>query len=403
MLFLPERHEPLTAEPWDAAKARAALTRIVAEANAAFTPGGLWPIHPQDVSPERPPDCMKMLYNGAAGVIWALGELDRRKLAPLAHDFLPVIRSLPARHLADLEKQEGVRNYIGREHNAYLFGETGLDLLEWKFAPSSAIEDRLAARIESKIGDNRGIVWGGAGTMLATLILHAATNDARWRNLFLRHADALWSQWEYDEAARCHLWTVDLYGQVEKRLTPLHGFFANTGALLRGAHLLDEARRAELRRRVAETTRATTVIENGTPNWPVSASSPFPRSLYLQFCNGAPGVIVSTLGHDLGIDDLLAGGGNLAWSAGPVVKAPSLCHGAPSAGYAFLGLHAHTADSGWLARARRFAMHAIAQSDTARAQHGQRKFSLWTGDLGLALFLTDCLDARDHFPALDYF
>src|SRR5689334_3877691 len=128
MLFLPERHEQLTAEPWDEAKARAALTCIVAETNAAFTPAGLWPIHPQDVSPERPPDCMKMLYNGAAGVIWALHELADRKFAPLAHDFLPAVRSLTARHHADLERHDGVRQYIGREHDAYLFGETGFDL-----------------------------------------------------------------------------------------------------------------------------------------------------------------------------------------------------------------------------------------------------------------------------------
>lgn len=403
MLFQPGRHEPLTIEPWDETRAREALARIVAEANAGFTPDGLWPIHPLDVSPERPPDCMKMLYNGAAGVVWALHCLHDTGVAPLAHDFLPAVRTLVARHHADLEKHDGVRNYIGHESNAYLFGETGLDLLEWKLAPSPALEDRLAARIESRIGDNRGIVWGAAGTMHAACFLHAATNDARWRDLFLQHAEALWSQWEYDGQARCHLWTVDLYGQVEKRLTPLHGVFANAGALLRGAHLLPADRRSELRRRVAETLRATAVMEHGTPNWPVSSGSPLPRSLYLQFCNGAPGVIVSTLGHDLGADDLLLAGGELAWSAGPVVKPPSLCHGAPSAGYAFLKLHAHTGDALWLARARRFAVHAIAQSDAECARHGQRKFSLWTGDLGLALFLADCIAPAARFPTVDYF
>jgi len=403
MLFLPERHEPLTTEPWDEAKARAALLRIVAETNAAFTQDGLWPIHPQDISPERPPDCMKMLYNGAAGVIWALHELAGRKFAPLAHDFLPVVRSLTARHHDDLTKYEGIRNYIGHERDGYLFGETGLDLLEWKLAPSPATSDRLAARIERKVGDNRGIVWGGAGAMLAALFLHKATGDARWRELFSRHAGALWSQWHYDSESRCHLWAVDLYGQVEKRLTPLHGFFANAGALLRGADLLAEDRRNELRRRVAEAVRATAIVEDGVPNWPVSRESALPRSLYLQFCNGAPGVVVSTIDAKLGIDDLLGAGGNLAWSAGPVVKPPSLCHGAPSAGYAFLKLHAHTGSTDWLTKARRFAMHAIAQSDAARVAHGQRKFSLWTGDLGLALYLADCLDARASFPALDYF
>src|SRR5579862_7245631 len=192
MLFLPERHEPLTTEPWNEAKARAALARIVAETNDAFTPRGLWPIHPQDVSPERPPDCMKMLYNGAAGVIWALHELAERKFAPFQHDFLPVVRSLTARHQADLETHEGIRNYIGHERNGFLFGETGLDLLEWKLAPSREVEDRLATRIESRIGDNCGIVWGGAGVMLAALHLEDSNSPRdRWRPIFVRHAEEL--------------------------------------------------------------------------------------------------------------------------------------------------------------------------------------------------------------------
>jgi hypothetical protein len=48
-------------------------------------------------------------------------------------------------------------------------------------------------------------------------------------------------------------------------------------------------------------------------------------------------------------------------------------------------------------------MHAIAQSDAAHARHGQRKFSLWTGDLGLALFLDSCIRADAAFPTLDDF
>lgn len=401
MLFLPERHEPLTTEAWDEAKARAALLRIVAETSATFTPGGLWPIHPQDISPERPPDCMKMLYNGAAGVIWALHELADRKFASLQYDFLPVVRTLTARHHADLAKHEGIRSYIGHEQNGFLFGETGLDLLEWKLAPSREVEDRLATRIKSKIGDNRGIVWGGAGAMLAALFLHMATGNEPWHELIDRHANALTEQWHYDSAARCHLWTIDLYGQVEQRLSPLHGFFANAAALLRAEDLLVDDHAAQFRGHIIETIRATAIVDNGKANWPVSPAAPHAR--YLQFCNGAPGVIVSTVGHSLRSDNLLIAGGELTWHVGPVTKQPSLCHGAPSAAYAFLKLHSHAGDAVWLDRARRFAMHAIAQSETARARHGQRKFSLWTGDLGLALFLADCIDARAQFPTLDYF
>src|SRR5512135_3149331 len=67
-LFEAGRHEALTETAWNEARARSAISRIVADTNADCTAGGLWPIHPADRSPERPPDHMKMLYNGAAGV-----------------------------------------------------------------------------------------------------------------------------------------------------------------------------------------------------------------------------------------------------------------------------------------------------------------------------------------------
>ena len=71
-LFEPARHETLIEAPWSESAARAAIERIVADAHGAYLgEDGIWPIHPMDVSPERP-DPMKNLYYGAAGVIWAL-------------------------------------------------------------------------------------------------------------------------------------------------------------------------------------------------------------------------------------------------------------------------------------------------------------------------------------------
>ena len=37
------------------------------------------------------------------------------------------------------------------------------------------------------------------------------------------------------------------------------------------------------------------------------------------------------------------------------------------------------------------------------AAHGQLRHSLWTGDLGLALYLWNCLQAEADFPTLDSF
>ena len=56
----------------------------------------------------------------------------------------------------------------------------------------------------------------------------------------------------------------------------------------------------------------------------------------------------------------------------------------------FLKLFARTGDERWLDRARRFAIHALEQVE--RRGHG--RYSLWTGDLGVALFAADCLEPR---------
>ena len=91
------------------------------------------------------------------------------------------------------------------------------------------------------------------------------------------------------------------------------------------------------------------------------------------------------------------------WIAGPLSKPPGLCHGTDGNGYAFLKLHAMTGDALWLERARAFAMHALAQSQAALESHGRHRFSLWSGDLGLALYLSGCLRSDAAFPTLDVF
>ena len=46
---------------------------------------------------------------------------------------------------------------------------------------------------------------------------------------------------------------------------------------------------------------------------------------------------------------------------------------------------------------------AWVEAEGALTHYGQRKFSLWTGDLGLAVFLSDCIAATSRFPMLDVF
>ena len=103
------------------------------------------------------------------------------------------------------------------------------------------------------------------------------------------------------------------------------------------------------------------------------------------------------------LDALLLKGGEFVWAAGPLVKGSNLCHGTAGNGYAFLKLHRRTRDARWLDRARAFAMTAIAQFQQARDAFGQGRYALWTGDMGLAIYLWDCLTAEPQFPTIDVF
>jgi len=80
-----------------------------------------------------------------------------------------------------------------------------------------------------------------------------------------------------------------------------------------------------------------------------------------------------------------------------------LCHGTAGNGYAFLKLYARFRDAVWLDRARAFAMTAIEQCRAARRKYRQGRYSLWTGDPGVAVYLHDCLRAEARFPTIDIF
>ena len=121
----------------------------------------------------------------------------------------------------------------------------------------------------------------------------------------------------------------------------------------------------------------------------------------MQWCHGAPG-IVAALGHVMD-EELALAGGELTWQAGPLVKGSNLCHGTAGNAYAFLVLHRRTGDDLWLDRARVFAMHAIGQVERERAARGRGRYSLFTGDVGVAIFLRHLLGGDARFPTLGPF
>jgi hypothetical protein len=62
---------------------------------------------------------------------------------------------------------------------------------------------------------------------------------------------------------------------------------------------------------------------------------------------------------------------------------------------------ARTGDDRWLERARRFAVHAFRQAERLRAANGRGRYSLWTGDVGTALFAAACLGTDARYPIGD--
>lgn len=401
MLHDPARHEPLQAIAWDEGRVRATITRIVDETVAAFTPEGLWPPHPRDVDPgESPDEPVTNLYYGAAGVIWAL---DRLRAAGAADS--PSF----ARHLDPLRERNraALAEAPGDNRGSWLMGDLPFEMMAWGHAPTAARADAIAALIERNIDHPaRELMWGSPGSLLAAALMHGATGDERWAVLFRRIAQRLREQLLWSERQACHYWSQDLYGRQSRYIDAVHGFVATARALLLGRHLLPEADWLEWQACVETTVANTAIRENGRATWPVQADEApgTPQKWLMQFCHGAPGFVVCLAdlpGHAL--DALLAEAGEATWAAGPLAKGSNLCHGTAGNAYAFLVLLARTRDARWRERARAFAMHAIAQFDEETARTGRLRHSLWTGDIGLAIFLWDCLTETPRFPTLDVF
>ncbi len=399
MLFEADRHEALCDTAWDATGARAALVSIARDIEQSRLAEGHWPAHPLD-GDSGVPRTEKSLYAGIAGVLWALWTLQREGAVSLATDPAESIEQTHAAYLADPD--------TGSVVPSYLLGEAGVLLASWRMTGSGAAADRLYASIESNIGNpTNESLWAAPGTMVASWHLWQATAEDRWRDLFLANVEQVWRTWLFDAKAGCHLWTQDMYGKVVQYLGAGHGFAGNVYPLLKGAALLDDARRETLHARCVETLRALAITEDGAVNWPPGTYVPRPggAKILMQWCHGAPGMVTALAdfprGHSAEMDAILIGAGHAVWRAGPLTKGCGVCHGTAGNGYAFLKLHQRTGDPLWLDRARAFAMHAIAQSEQTRRQYGQGRYTLWTGDAGLALYLWHCLEGKSALPALD--
>jgi Lanthionine synthetase C-like protein len=388
------RHAELQPLPWDAAVAKAAIEEIVADARAHFDPERFWPAHPLEDDVE---DGNSNVYFGAAGTIWALDYLRRERAAHFAYDFVPVLPRLLDATRAEMAKFGGYG-----ELGSLLFGDMGTALVAMRLAPSADAASLVYRRVEANLRlPVRELMWGMPGSMLACLFMHGMTNEPRWRALFEEQAARLLD--DLQETEQGPLWTQDLYGDHHRWLGPVHGYAGNMIPLLRGWNWLSETQRARVSDAAPRTLAANACRSDTGATWKAIAADS--REPYLcQHCHGAPGMV--TVFSDApfsspALEELLIEGARFTWAAGPLAKGANLCHGTGGNGYAFLKLYRRTKDELWLERARTFAMTAIEQCREARAGLGRGRYSLWTGDMGLAVYLWDCLTAQPRFPTVD--
>jgi hypothetical protein len=357
------------------------------------------PGHPLDEGGDPAPP-HKSIYLGTSGVLWAMWYLQRAGAVSLRTEPSDLIDRVYEAYLAQPDTGDVVPSYF--------LGEVGILLIRWRLGGSREAADRLCEAITRNIPNpTNEALWAAPGTMVGALHMFGWTGEERWRELYLDNVEQLWRTWLPSDHAPCHLWTQDLYGSIVQLLGAGHGFAGNAYALLRGAALLPAERREELYDRCVETLRTTAVFEGDGANWPPSTGTPRPgrTQILVQWCHGAPGIVTGLadfpVRRSVEMDEMLVKAGNTVWNAGPLTKGPGICHGTAGNGYAFLKLHRRTGDPVWLARARSFAMHAIAQSERAQQQYGRRRYSLWTGDPGLAVYLWHCLTGSGGLPALD--
>jgi hypothetical protein len=397
VLYRPKAFEPLSPTPWSDGRVRDAVAEIVADADATFDEDGLWPADEWDGW--QTPLPLKSLYVGATGVIWALWALAERGFAPSRLDLERAARRTLELRRERPDLMQGVELPQPAEASL-LEGESGiLAVLTLCWNNTKSFADELHALVlANRDNPADGLMWGAPGTMLAARALFDATGEERWAGAWRESADALLGRRDADA-----LWVQDLYGERSRQLGPIHGAVGNVRVLLDGGELLAEETRENLVRETAALLEGTAVLEAGLANWPSAAGEPLLGSdgqIRLQWDAGAPGIVATAA--DYLDEELLLAGAGLVWAAGAhgADKGSGICHGTAGNGYALLSAFERTRDERWLERARRFATHALEQAGRAREERGRGRYSLWTGDVGVALYAADCLEARARYPIL---
>jgi hypothetical protein len=392
MLFDPRAHEPLCDAEWHPAQIEAEIRAIGRDADDAMRDRDWWPLHPLD-DDGKTPDAVHGVYLGAAGVMWAIDHLAQAGLHEPRHDY--------ARLAGDVLESYLRRPEFDGPMPSLFLGESGIALVAWLLSPTGALADRLHEIVVTTRGeDTLELFWGSPGLLPVAGTMLERTGEPRWAAAWSAIADPLLLRWGERVP---DFWTQRISESAEEGLGPAHGLTGVVAALARRPDLLPHDRLAPATIAALE---GTAICEGGRANWPPSRREGLAEPdgfIRTQWCHGAPGIVASTaaLPREDRLDALLLAGGELTWTAGPVAKGPGLCHGTAGNGYALLKLFTRTGDELWLHRARRFAMHAAAQAAAAREENGRGRYSLWTGDPGVAVYLQRCIDGTSDMPTID--
>lgn len=397
MLHDPARHEALISSHWNEASARDRLRRLAQTLANQYSDEHLWPEHPDDVdwSPKVP---MTSVFWGAAGTAWALLTLREHEL--IEKSSLPAAKTL--QKVKDIARRspDTPANAPG-----FLCGRSGILAVIERFDPSETNRQELfqALRETIKRPENE-LMWGAPGALVAARLLFDRTGDDRFLEVIREASQHLLKTWLPNVELDCFTWRQDLYGKQSQYLGPVHGSSGNVFALLRAGACLSTNETELVLERAEGLFLRTAKLEEGLVNWPAQ-SVPQAQATLLQWCHGAPGMIVAAsampLGRSSRLEKMLLQAGELVWKAGPLQKPFGLCHGTAGNGYALLKLFRRTGDTKWLDRARHFALHALKQSDIQAEVHGHRRAGLLTGDAGLCMFLWSCIESDDRWPLLD--
>ncbi len=401
MLFDKSRHEPLTKSLWDQNIVQTEISSIIDDIERSLLPDACWSTHPLDAESYPREGPKWSAYAGAAGTIHALQILSRYgyKVSDLSGLIEIVYQSFLKK--PDVSVEPGLQ-----------IGELGILMPAILAQPEDAELSRrvmrcMEATIELPLYE---ITSGQSGMMHAALALYRKTGENHWKDLYIKGAKSLLDNWRQDTDTGEWLWQSQVFGLKRHYYGACHGLAGNANILLQGADLLSDDHTEMIMERTISTLNISVKQQANLANWTL-CTKPNIDKLLVQWCHGAAGIVTAMArtpaidsNNSKQLDQLLEETGELVWQAGPLVKGSNICHGTSGNGYAFLYLYRRTGNSVWLDRARQFAIHSIEQCQKARLRYGQGRYTLWTGDAGLAIYLYHCLyPEKAAIPGLDLF